>query len=147
MAFVFFHCTQHTDTHLVSATEQLQTLLMLRADLPVQVADFIHQLVPLKSGRLVVRLQVLLAVGRQTHQAGLDGFELLADADVAAYVLGSGVVVVRGRRWRRKGVGVGVGIGVALERGAPGAPGAPGAFHAPWSGSLVVGDPAIWAEE
>lgn len=56
VTFVFFHRTQHTDTHLVSATEQLQTLLMLGTDLSVQVADFIHQLVPLKSGGLKVGL-------------------------------------------------------------------------------------------
>lgn len=113
MALVFFHCAQHADTHLVGATEQLQTLLMLRADLPVQVADFIHQLVPLKGGRLVVGLQVLLAVVRQTHQAGLDGFVLLPNADVTTYILGSSDVVVGGRRWRRKG------LRVALERGVP----------------------------
>lgn len=48
VTFVFFHRAQHADTHLISAAEQLQTLLMLGTDLSVQVADFIHQLVPFK---------------------------------------------------------------------------------------------------
>lgn len=135
MTFVFFHRTEHTDTHLVSATEQLQTLLMLGTDLPVQVANFVHQLVPFESGRLKVRLEVLLAVGGQTHQAGLNGFVLLANADVTPYILGSGIVVVRGRGWRWKR------FGVALDGGVS------GACHASGCGPLVVGDPALWAEE
>ncbi len=113
MTFVFLHRTQHTDTHLVSATEQLQTLLMLGTDLSVQVADFVHQLVPFESGGLIVGLEMPLAVGGQTHQAGLDGFLLLANADVTTYILWSCVVVVRGRRWRGKG------LRVALEGGVP----------------------------
>lgn len=103
MAFVLFDRAQDTDAHLISAAEQLQTLLMLRTDLSVQMADFIHQLVPLKSCRLKVRLQVLLTVGSQAHQTGLDGFVLLANADVAANVLWSCIVVVRRRRRRWKG--------------------------------------------
>lgn len=106
VTFVFLHRAQHANAHLVGAAEQLQTLLMLRADLPVQVTDFIHQLVPLEGGRLVVRLEMPLTVGGQTHEASLDGFVLLANADVAADVLGSRVVVVGGR-WRRwKGLAV-----------------------------------------
>lgn len=111
MTFVFLHRAQHADTHLVGAAEQLQALLMLRADLPVQVTDFVHQLVPLEGGRLVVGLEVLLAVGSQTHEAALDGFVLFAHADVAADVMGSRVVVVGGRRRRWKG------LTVALEGG------------------------------
>ena len=95
MTLVLFHRTQHTDTHLISATKQLQTFLMLWADLPIQVADFVHQFVPFKSGRLVMRLEVLLAVRSQTHQAGFDGFMLSANAHVTTHILGSSVVVVR----------------------------------------------------
>ena len=135
VTFVFLHRTQHADAHLVSATEKLQTLLMLGTDLPVQVADLIHQLVPLESGGLEVRLQVLLAVGGQTHQAGLDGFMLLANADVTTYILGSSVVVVRRRWWRWKSF-----------RGAREG-GVPGARHASWRWPLVVRDPALWALE
>lgn len=134
VTFVFFHCTQHTDTHLIGATEQLQTLLMLGTDLSVQVADFIHQLVSFKSVGLVVGLEMLLAVGRQTHQAGLDGLVLLSNADVATYILGSCKVVVRGRRRRRKG------FSTTLNAGEP------GASHASRGGPLVVGNLALWAE-
>lgn len=77
---------------------------------------------------------MLLAVGGQTHEAGLDGFVLLADADVTANIMGSCVVVVRGWRWRWKG------FAVALDGGVP------GASYASRGGPLVVGDPALWAE-
>lgn len=132
MTFVFFDCAQHADTHLVGATVQLQALLVLGTDLPVQVPDFIHQLVPFKGRRLEMGLEMLLAIGGQAHQARLHGFVLLADADVTAHVLGSCIVVVRRRRWGRKGV---------TRQG-----GISGASHAPWGGPLVVGDPALWAD-
>lgn len=132
MSFVFFHRAEYTDTHLVSAAEQLQTLLMLGTDLSVQVANFIHQLVPFKSDRLIVGFEMLLAVGGQTHQAGLDGFVLLANADVTAYILGSCVIVVGGGRWRWKGLTLLSGVA--------------GASYTSWCGPLVVGDPALWAD-
>ena len=50
MAPVLADCADGTDAHLVCTTEQLQGLLVLGADLPVQVADLIHQLVPLEGG-------------------------------------------------------------------------------------------------
>lgn len=131
---MFFHRTQHTDTHLIGAAEQLQAFLMLWADLPVQVADLINQFVPFESGRLKVRFKMLLAVRGQAHQAGLDGFVLLANADVAADILGSGIVVVRRRRWRWKG------LRVALDGGMP------GSSYAPRSGPLVVSHPTLGAE-
>lgn len=49
MAAVFPDGAQHTDAHLVRATEQLQAFLVLGADLPVQVARLIHKLMPLES--------------------------------------------------------------------------------------------------
>lgn len=76
---------------------------------------------------------MLLTVRSQAHQAGLDGFVLLSNADVAAYILGSSIVVVRGRRWRWKG------FAVALQGGLP------RASNASWSGPLVVADPALGA--
>lgn len=134
MTLVLLHCAQHTDTHLIGATEQLQTLLMLGTDLSVQVANFIHQLVPFKGGRLIVGLEMLLAVGGQTHEAGLNGFVFLADAHVTAHILGSCVVVVRRRRWRRKGFTVALHGRVSR------------ASYASWGGPLVVGDSALGAE-
>lgn len=83
MAAVLSDSTQHADAHLVRATEQLQALLVLGADLPVQVARLVHELVPLERGRLVVRLDVRLAVVSQTHEARLDGPVAAADAKVA----------------------------------------------------------------
>lgn len=133
VTFMFFHGAEHANAHLVCPTKQLQTLLVLGADLPVQVTDFVHQLVPFEGGRFIVGLQVLLAVGGQAHQAGLDGLVLLPDADVAAYVLGSGVVVIRGGRRRREGLGGAWGRGIS------------GASQAAWGGPLVVGDPALGA--
>lgn len=75
--------TQHTDTHLIRATEQLQALLMLGADLPVQVARLIHQLVSLEGGRLIMWLDVRLAVVGQAHEARLNGLVATADAEIA----------------------------------------------------------------
>lgn len=74
---------QHAYTHLVRATEQLQAFLVLGTDLPVQVARLIHQLVPLEGGRLVVWLDVCLAVVGQAHEAGLDGLLAVAHAEIA----------------------------------------------------------------
>lgn len=62
VALVLLDCAQHADAHLVSAAVELQPLLMLWADLAVQVADFVHQLVSLEGGVLMVGLQVLLTV-------------------------------------------------------------------------------------
>lgn len=76
---------------------------------------------------------MLLTVGGQTHQAGLDGFVLLADADVTAHILGSSVVVVGGRRRRWEG------LRAALESRVA------GACHASRSWPLVVSDPALRA--
>lgn len=106
MALVLLDCAQHTDAHLVSAAIELQPFLMLRADLAVQVADFIHQLVSLEGSVLMVGLQVLLAVRGQAHEAGLDGLLLAPDTDVTAYIPGAGKVIVRGWWSRRGGLGV-----------------------------------------
>lgn len=56
MTFVLLHGAQNTDTHLVRLAEELQTLLMLGANLSVQMADLIHQLVPLEARVLIVGL-------------------------------------------------------------------------------------------
>lgn len=56
---------------------------MLRADLPVQMSRLIHQLVPLKRGRLIMRLDVCFAVVGQAHEARLDGLLATTDTKVA----------------------------------------------------------------
>lgn len=83
MAAVLSDSTQHTDTHLVRATEQLQAFLMLGADLPVQVARLIHQLVSFEGRRLIMRLDVRLAVVGQAHEARFDSLAATADAEIA----------------------------------------------------------------
>lgn len=85
------------DTHLIRPAEELQGLLVLRADLSVQVSQLVHQLVPFERGGLVVRLQVLLAVGRQTVETGLDSLQFLTHAEVAGDVARPGVDAVLGR--------------------------------------------------
>ena len=150
VALVLLDGAQNADAHLVRLAEELQALLMLGADLPVQVADLVHQLVPLEGGRLVVGLQVLVAVRRQAHEARLDCLVLLAHADVAAHVLGPRVtaiattttiattsIIVRGRRRGREGFG-------GRSRGQGGVARAADAAR---RGPLVVGDPALGAEE
>lgn len=82
MAAVLSDSTQHTDAHLVRAAEQFQALLVLGADLPVQVARFIHQLVSLEGGRFIMRLDVRFAVVGQTHEARLDRLAATADAEI-----------------------------------------------------------------
>jgi len=98
VAAVLFDSTQHADAHLVGATEQLQAFLVLRADLPVQVARLVHQLVPLEGGRLVVGLDVRFAVVGQAHEARLHGLFAVPDAEVAEGLL----VHVRERRELRE---------------------------------------------
>lgn len=48
VAAVLSDSTQHTNTHLVSATEQLQTFLVLWANLSVQMTHLIYEFVPLE---------------------------------------------------------------------------------------------------
>lgn len=87
MAAVLPHSTQHTYAHLVRATEQLQALFMLGADLPVQVARLIHQLVSLEGGRLIMWLDVCLTIVGQTHEARLDRLAATAHAEITEGLL------------------------------------------------------------
>lgn len=108
--------TQHTDAHLVGAAEQLQALLMLRADLPVQVTRLIHQLVSFEGGGLVVRLDVGLAVVGEAHQARLDGLAAPANAEVAE---GLAVHVGEGRELRKMAPGLVVYVGQVAPQHGP----------------------------
>lgn len=82
VVFVLIHHTQNTHRGLISATEGLQQLVMLGADLLSHLASSFDQFV-LHQGRiLVVRLKVGLTVRRQAHQAGLLGLLLLRGAEV-----------------------------------------------------------------
>lgn len=134
MALVLLHSAQHTDTHLVCATVELQAFLVLWADLPVQMSNLIHQLVSFEGCRLIVRFQVFLTVRCQAHQARLNSFELLPDADVACHIPGAGVVVVRRRGSWRRGLRKLLGRRTARRH------------QAAWCRPLVVADPALWAQ-
>lgn len=63
---------EHAHTHLILFAEQLQEPFMLRTHPVLHVCNGLHYLVLGEPGR--VRLQVLLAVRRQTHKAGFDRF-------------------------------------------------------------------------
>lgn len=86
MTLVLADGADSTDTHLVGTAKELQALLVLWTDLPVQVPQLIHQFVPLEGSRFVVGLQVFLAVRGQAVEAGLDSFELLSRAEVTRHV-------------------------------------------------------------
>lgn len=96
MAFVLADSTDGTNTHLVRTTEQLQALLVLRADFTIQVPQCIHQLVPLERGRLVVRLQVFFAVRGETIEARLDSLKFFTSAEVARNITVSGEASIAG---------------------------------------------------
>lgn len=90
MVFVFIHHAQNAHRCLISATESLQQLVMLCAELLSHLTRSFDQLV-LHQGRVVVvRLDVSLTVGCQAHQAGLLSFLLLCCAEVAQDVLAPG---------------------------------------------------------
>lgn len=86
MTLVLTDGADSTDTHLISTAKELQALLVLRADLSVQVPQLIHQFVSLKGSRLIVGFQVFLTVRGQAVEAGLDSFELLSRAEVTSHV-------------------------------------------------------------
>ena len=76
----------HTD--LVLLTEELQEPLVLRTHPVLHVGDGLYQLVLGEPGRM--SLQVLLAVGGETHEAGFDGFwSAVAQANITEYLLPS----------------------------------------------------------
>ena len=86
---------EHAHARLILLAEQLQEPLVLRAHPVRHVGDGLNQLVLGEPGR--VRLQVLLAVGRQTHQAGFERFgSSVPQADITEHLL-------PGQKWERGG--------------------------------------------
>ncbi|KAG9331979.1 hypothetical protein JZ751_016255 [Albula glossodonta] len=57
----------------------------------LKVSSGLDQFVLLKSKRLIVRLEVSFTVRGQTHQTGLDGFELSPSAEITRHVSRSSV--------------------------------------------------------
>ena len=86
MLFVFCLTTHLTQKLLVSLTEHLQEPLVIHADPFLQVLHWVDQLVDLQTGHSLVRLQVGLTVGGQTHQTGLQSPELPPNADITRHL-------------------------------------------------------------
>lgn len=73
-----------TNTLLMTPTEQLQELLVAPTHPALQHGNRLNQCVILQHPSSQVRLQVGLAIRRQTHQAGPQGLGLLSHAHVTA---------------------------------------------------------------
>ena len=87
---VCVHDTLQADDLLVRAAEHLQQLVVLLADLVLELGAGVHQLVPLGRVQLLVAVEVALAVGVQAHQAGPHRLELVAVAHAALHVVRAG---------------------------------------------------------
>lgn len=86
VSFVLISQTQITDAQPVRATVSLQQLVMPNANRLLEYFGGRDQLVFFECGGLVMRLDVELAVGGQTHQAGADSFASPHGTHVALYV-------------------------------------------------------------
>lgn len=71
VVFVFTHHAQNTHGGLISAAKSFQQLVMLCTDLLSHLACSFDQLVLHQSRVVIVSLEMCLAIGSQTHQAGL----------------------------------------------------------------------------
>lgn len=86
MTFVFIHHTQQANALAVTATVDFQQLVMFGADLLLHGRSDFHQRVPFESLRHIVGLQVSCTVRSQTHQAGLDSFQLPHSAEITLHI-------------------------------------------------------------
>ena len=92
---MFIHHTQHTYTLLISATENLEELLMFLADHLLQsFSDFSH-FVSLSFKETLMLLEVILTVRVQTQQTGLDSFVFSSSTDVTLHISSCSVTVSR----------------------------------------------------
>lgn len=96
--FVLIGQTQVTDAQPVRATVHLQQLVMPTANSLLEYFRSRDQLVLFKRSGLVMRLDVELAVGGQTHQTRPDSLVSPHGAHVAFYVDSLGEVLARSRR-------------------------------------------------
>lgn len=83
VTLVFIGQTQVTDTLVVAAAEHFQQLVVNGTDRLLQLFAGSHQFVLLESSRLVVRLDVEVAVRGQTNQTRFDCLVLSPRAHVA----------------------------------------------------------------
>ncbi|KAM4544090.1 synaptonemal complex protein 2-like [Fundulus diaphanus] len=86
---------QVADGLLVAAAEDLLHLVVKGADVLLDVCRGRDQLMALKGGGVIVRLEVEVTVGGQALQAGLGGLQLPPRAEITAYVSWSHVEVKR----------------------------------------------------
>ena len=89
--FVFIHHAQHTHGCVISATISLQQLVVLCTDLLPHLTCGFDQLVLHQGGKVIVGLEMSLAVGRQAHQAGLLGLLPPCCAEVTQDLPGLGL--------------------------------------------------------
>ena len=95
MTFVFFDGAQITDTLLISTTEKLPHLVVMRADILLKLAGGFDQFVFLKGRRLIVRLEVSVTVRDQTLKTSLHSFQFPPSADITGHISRSSVAVIR----------------------------------------------------
>lgn len=86
--FVLICQTQVADALLVGAAVNLQQPVVSGTNSLLEFFGGRHQLVFLERSRLVVRLDMEVAVRGQTHQTGLDSFAFPPGADVALHIVG-----------------------------------------------------------
>ncbi len=86
VVLVFIYSTQHTDTLLISATEDIQQFLMKRAGSALKIRGFGQQ-VFLTSVEIIVLLQVISAEWGDTGEAGLHGFGSSGGAGITAHFI------------------------------------------------------------
>ncbi len=93
VVFMFNNRTQQTYTFLVSATENLEELLMFLADHLLQSSSGFSQIVSLFFKQTLMLFEVILTVRVQTHQTGLDSFVFSSSTDVTLHISSSSVTV------------------------------------------------------
>ncbi len=93
--FLWSSITQHTYTFLVSATENLEELLVFLADHLLQSVQWLQSLCVVYVNDTPHDGQMSLTERLQTHQTGLDGFVFSSNTDVTLYISSSSVTVSR----------------------------------------------------
>lgn len=94
MALVLVYAAEITDDLLVCATEYFHQFVVLRAEVFLQFVGGCHQLVFLKHGHFMMRLDVSFTVRDQTLQTGFDSFQFPSRAQITGHISRTSVKVV-----------------------------------------------------
>ena len=86
MTFVFIHRAQRTDTLLISTAEKLCYHAVVGADVLPKLAGGFDQLVIVEDCRLIVRLEVSVAVRDPTLKTSLNSFLFSPSAEITGHV-------------------------------------------------------------